>query len=479
MEKSGGNATVTARPILLAFRMELRLLCRERSALVLLGVFGTLTLYATAAGVAEWKAAQDNVARAGVRTTRLASKWKAEVATGRLTSSGARGSKADNPYFASAQRLSYAVPPHPLGMMEVSALKSRTWTDDLSAWTSKPDLFRHDDLANPLLLQAGSLDTNLIAVFLLPLILAALAMRGQVQDRTDEIHRWMQTLSGQGGHLLLGKLLAAGTLALAPLWTSWAISAGFSLVHGSSAAQVVVSGLLWLALVTSYAVCILGLVAWLARISVDASAYLMRVASLWMCLALLAPLTRVVLLNFLTPAPDAAQAAVQRQGLDTRMGTLRGTAVDYVRNLHPDWFGGTSGDAREVAILSSFLMAEEESLRNNEGRRVAARDRALLSQRLAWLSPCLLLSDALQEVSGTGEAYFDNGRDRVYSHLREVRILLFPMILQGERLVPAVYDRLPVSTAPPHKPLLPPSPFAILVCLALVATLVWISVAKE
>jgi uncharacterized protein DUF3526 len=424
----------------LSFWMELRLLGRQPATWIILGLFTTLCTYSTILGASVWRRTTTSGQSARDESAHRLARWKQETATGHFVTSGARGSRADSPYFVSAERLPYSIAPHPLGMLQASELAARTWVDDLRAWSSEPDLFQRDDLANPLLLQSGALDTNLLIVFLLPVVLGALAMRGQVQDRADEIHRWVHTLSGLGGSVMAGKLGAVLLIALIPAISSLIISiaaGGADLAATPSAAR-------WLALTAAYAFLWLVLFAWLARAVPHSSGYMLGVCSIWIGFALLAPLARVLLLDRIAPPPDPGSSILERQAIDLRMKEFHGSAEEFVRRQHPNWFGTGIGDAREISILASFLLAEDELLRNREAALEVQRARAALSQRLAWLSPCLLASDALARVTGSDGKYFEAQRARVNLHLRGLREFLFPMIFQGSKMNKALYDQLPV-----------------------------------
>lgn len=424
----------------LAFRMELRLLSREWSTRLLLGILTFLFLYSVSNGAANWKRALDDGAAADAKAEALLTKWQDEVRTGKMVTSGARGSKANTPYFASAQRLPYSIRPNPLLMLEPTALSSRSWVDQLSAWSSKQDLFRHDDLANPLLMQSGSLDVNLLAVFVLPLVLCALAMRGQAEDRTNEIYRWMQTLSGEGVSIQFGKLCAALVLGLVPVWAALAAVFAFGLGAATQLGGLATASVGWLLCVVFYAAIWLGLFSWIAQRKPSASSYLTHSIAVWMVWAVLLPAARGMLLDRLTPAPDATAMIVFRQGLDTRMGKLRGSAPDMVRHKHPEWFGAASGDPREISILSSFLVAEEELRQSYMPFQTALENRARLNRRLAWMSPCLLAADQLRAIAGEGD--YEVERERIHARLAQLRSILFPMILQGRTAPQDLYSRM-------------------------------------
>lgn len=425
-------------PFALAFGTELRLLGREPSVWIATGLFTVLCVYAAATGIVAWRQTMNAVRQARQTQAKLLEDWKQEAGSGKLVTKGARGSRADSPYFVSAQRLPYGIAPPPLAAMQTSALSARTWVDDLHAWRSQPDLFHRDDLANPLLLQLGSLDVNLLIVYLLPLLIGGLAARGQSADRSSGIQDWIESQSGRGRAVLAGKLAAVFVLCMAPV----AIAA--VLAGGAAAGK-------WLLLVAVYALFWLGVAAGAARNLPAVSGYMILVVAAWMGLALVAPLARSLILDAWAPPYDPGSAAVARQAVDLRMAGSRDSDEALLRASHPEWFGATAGDQREMSILASFLAAERELLKDAAAAEHAWDARARLSRRLAWMSPSVLISDGLTEASGADDATYDAARAGVQARLQELRGLLFPMVLQGKKMDAARYDRLLAGVNPAAK----------------------------
>lgn len=266
-----------------------------------------------------------------------------------------------------------------------------------------------DELANPLLLAAGSFDLAFVVVVLLPLVLLALSY--DVLSAEREQGTWALTLASSAppAQVLVVKLLVRCAPVLVVLLggTALALAASGARLDRFDGAPALAC---WAGLVVLYAGLWLALALAVNALGRDSAFNAVALVLAWVLLVLVAPAAVNALAEALHPAP-ARSEMVQ---------AVRQAAIDVDRDAEQARFRAEHGmaqpgdaarrDRRALALLRAADQRADAVLARHDSA-VAANQR--LAERLAVVSPPMLLNDALAALAG-------NGRDRWDAHLADV-----------------------------------------------------------
>jgi len=268
-----------------------------------------------------------------------------------------------------------------------------------------------DEIANPTLLAAGSFDLAFVVVVLLPLVLLALAY--DVLSSEREQGTWALTLASSAPptQVLLAKLLVRCAPVLIVLLggTALALAATGARLDGVEGAAALAC---WALLVVLYAGFWLALVLAVNVLGRDSAFNAVALVLAWVLLVLVAPAAVNALAEALHPAPARAEMvqAVRQAAVD----------VDRDRDAERARFRAEHGmaqagdaatrDRRALALLRAADGRADEVLGRHDSAVAANRQ---LAERLAVVSPPMLLNDALAALAG-------NGPDRWQAHLADL-----------------------------------------------------------
>jgi len=286
-----------------------------------------------------------------------------------------------------------------------------------------------DEIANPTLLASGSFDLAFVTVFLLPLVLLALAYNVLSGER--EQGTWALTLASSAPPLpvLLAKLLArsAGVVVVAAGGAVPVLA-----MQGAPMATVdAVSALAaWSGLVLLYAAFWLALALWVNSWGRDSAFNAVALVLAWVMLVLVAPSGIQAVSEAWHPAPARSemvlavrQAAVDvDRDLDAERARFRSehglaqptapgaAAAPAATGTSAASAAASAGDRRTLARLLAADRRADEVLARHDAMVRANRS---LVERASWLAPPVLLNDALAALAG-------NGPDRWDAHLADV-----------------------------------------------------------
>lgn len=426
-------------------RHEWRTLTSDATMWTLLGIVALSIGYGTLNG-AQWVAFQQQAIAETEREER--ERYAAQEAQmARLT----RGEVEVSPFAdprnpdAAGRRLGtrYAVmPPGPLaalsiGQSDLLPYYVRMTTD------AKETVTAAAELENPQRLLAGRFDLSFVLIYLYPLLILAISYNLLSAEREQG------TLA-----LLLSQPVSLRMLALAKVTLRFLVFlctivglAGLALmVSGVDFARdgAVVRLLLWLAAIVGYGLFWFSLAVAVAALGRSSATNAMTLAAIWLVLVVLLPSMFNLLATTLYPVPSRVEM-IQAVRLASDQANDQGSQLlsKYYED-HPELAGG--GVEQVMNDFNVIRVAVGTEVERRVRPVVDGFDRQLASQqriidRLRFLSPAILMQDALNDIAGTGVARHRHFMQQVSSYHEAWRGYFVPLVFRKAQLTS--YDEIP------------------------------------
>ena len=419
--------------------LEIKLLLRSRGAVALMLVFFALLAAAAASGF------QREAARAQVVQTLL------REDAGRLDRlrEDLRGIEAKtigpkrygDPRQAGRIGRTLGVreavlPPGALGWLALGVADVQPWHYTVSTYHRSAFADEYE-LRNPMELQAGALDLAFVIGWVLPLVLIALGYDWLARDR--ETGRGTLLLGSPGAvpRAALARLAALATVpGLAAVGLAAVSLSSAGLLEASALAALVLAyGLLWIALLFAFNL-------WFARAATIATALTM----VWLASCAVAPALLDAGLRTAAPLPSRLELLTSERRALVESDRRHSELLARYLHDHPE-----AADPKDKVDVPEFLLrstiqhreidALVEPLRRSleTGR---ARQQGLLD-RLQWLSPAVVLSEAMAALAGNDARRHAAFEDAVADLHRRWSAHFFPLVIAKARFTAADADRLP------------------------------------
>jgi len=407
---SPGLRTPAARrsgPLRTAIRCEWRLLRADTAFwLVLLLLMGSV-VYSVAAGARHWQTQAALVAAAKAEESqRLAALRKDfdEVSGGRKVPASAFRDPRNAMWVGLTHAATpVAFSPGPLAVAAVGLSDLHPSTVKVSARTKDEFLFA-DEIRNPLHLLAGAVDLAFVLVFVLPLGLLALSFNLVSGEREQGTLALAACTGVDLRKVLMAKLLVRAGL---PLAATLLAMASALLVAGVGASWAL-AGLL--AATALYGIAWAGLAAAVNGRGRDSAYNALTLSAAWIALVLIVPAAVNTLADTLFSVPSRAEMVLAVRGASVDTEKERDATLARYREEHPqaqpdELKLGSPRErvARRLATVDAAAARVQQVVAVHDAQ--LAR-RQWLVDRLAYLSPALLMQLAVADLAGTGGAAY-------------------------------------------------------------------------
>ncbi len=425
-------------------QIEWRLLRADRTMLITIQLFVLFFGYALWNGVS-WRAMQESTL-AGIRAEERERIAGLKEQMGQIEAGRARVTAHSDPRLpgvagANAAALHAWMPPAPLAVFSIGQSDIYPYYYRVST-RSKTALLGSDEIENPLHLLNGRFDLGFAVVFLLPLFVIGLAY---------------DVIAGERENGTLAMALANPVRIERLVWRKAAVR--FQLMMGLvgllAVAGTVVAGagsgiwsglLLWVAVVASYVLFWLGLAVWVNTWGRSAATNAVILSMFWLVFVLLVPLGANLAAEARYPVPSRV-AMIQEMRAATNEANRQGAQLlaQYFEE-HPDLVpeGGKidPGDfmARFYAVQEAV---ERRMLPVLERYDEQLREQQALASRMRYLSPALLVQEALNEAAGTGASRYRDFEKQVDRYHAAWQRHFVPKVFQRAKLGPEDLDGLP------------------------------------
>lgn len=298
------------------------------------------------------------------------------------------------------------LPPLPLAVVAVGQSDLYPPTLRVSS-RSKDTFFFSDEIANPSHLLTGAFDLAFVLVFIFPLCILALTynlVSGEREQGTLALTAACPT--SLRGVMLAKLLVRAGTpigFTLAVVLIGLALSADGLAAAGAPTAllavAIVVYGAFWAALAAA-----------VNSLGRDSAYNALLLIGAWITILLIVPTLVNAWAEARHPAPSRAEMVLAVRAASVHADRERDAALARYQEEH----GHTHDDElkrgsyrertlRRLAVQQASIEAAESVMAKHEAQ---LRRQHTLAARYAYLSPALLMHDALSDIAGTGRARY-------------------------------------------------------------------------
>lgn len=350
-----------------------------------------------------------------------------------------------DPYDVAVSLQQVVLPFPPLAALSVGQSDMLPGNTGVSALSKQRTYADKGGFENPLSLFAGRFDLAFVIIYLLPLLIIALSYNLLSAEREQGLLALLlsqplrlRTLAG--GKVLQRAVLVLGLvfiLAGAGLWLL-----GVPLF----AAETLWRWLFWLLAVGAYASFWFGLALFVNALGRNSATNAFALAGAWLALVLIFPALLNVVVTSAHPVPSRITLinSVRDVQLDVRRDGSRLVSEFYQDHpeMHPE---ADTVNVNDFALASLTIQQEhrrrasEVEARFNEQ---LAKQQALVN-RFRFLSPAIVMQEALNDLAGTGVARYQEFRRQTEQFDAAWSAYFLPRIYQKRKLAPADYDTIP------------------------------------
>jgi ABC-2 type transport system permease protein len=426
-------------------RHEWRSLTADASLWVVVAMFAVAIGYGAFNGVRWVDFQQQAIAEAQQEETERFQKHEREIA--RINRENATVSAFADPRNPNAVGRSlgarYAVlPPTPLAALAVGQSDLLPYYFKMTT-DAKETVLAATELENPHRLLAGRFDLAFVLIYLYPLLILALTynLLSSEKEQGTLVLALSQPVSLRT--LATGKIavrFALFVVAVVAISLVAMTAAGVDLGAGGVLPRLV----LWLGAVMSYGLLWFALAAAVASFGKPSATNAMVLAALWLLLVVMIPSVLSMTTTTLYPVPSRVEM-IQAMRVASDEANAEGSKLlaQYYED-HPELASGEEQQAMTDFNLVRVAVNSEVGRRvrpvlDRYTRQLVAQQRIV--ERARFLSPAILLQDALNDVSGTGVARHREFVSQVEAYHERWRDYFVPLVFQRARL--ADYSRLP------------------------------------
>lgn len=432
------------------FHHERRLFRADRLTLIVALILLTAIGYALINGQS-WVNKQQQAVRAA-QTEELArvQEAKANFAAmneGKFTPRSAFYNPANPLWVGNRHAATYAVLP-PIALAATAIGQSDLNPPYVKVSADNKDTFAfHEEIENPSNLLAGNFDLAFVAVFLLPLLIIALSYSMLSAEREQG------TLAiALSNPVPLGALIAGKLAFRAGLVFSLAVSITVAGLIATGADLATMDGLVrlgwWTVLLLAYSLFWFGLAMAVSALGKTSAQNALILVGLWIVFLLVVPTLISIAVNAAYPVPSRVEMVGAIRAAQTDANKEYDATVARFEQEHTEMTpipGVLSGDDYERARKRVLV---QQAAAERTAQVMADYDRQLASQQrvvdwLRFLSPGILLQEALNDIAGTGNSRYQHFSRQVDRFHRDWQGFFLPKVLKNTPLTLADYERFP------------------------------------
>jgi len=409
------------------FKLELRLLARERAAWVLLALFAGALGYGILNG-----------SRAAAR--------RHEAATTLIQGSDdflgqvkqALGQQAIDPKALASRGTVAVLPPAPLPLLATGQSDLSPGHESVVLWRLSASGDTRSELQNPSHLLTGRFDLAFVLVWLFPLVLLALVYDLMAGDRESgtlrlALSQGIRPWSWMARRAFARSLHVLGLAALATLAAGlFGGSDGTGLRLMVALAVVLAYGLFWIALAVA--------VNAVARSAASAATSL---GAAWVLLVLVAPTLLNATVETLHPTPSRPELVAAGRKASGEAEKRGEELLNSFYRDHPELAppGQQADFAAQHLTVQSEVSRAVEPVRQKFDEQLAQQQAAV--NRWRFVSPAIAMHEALTDLAGAGYWRHRAFREQVNDFKKSVADFYTPKIHLRQALTLADFERLP------------------------------------
>ncbi len=423
-------------------------LLRDKWVATLLIIFIALCLFAANNGSKKVALRQAEVEASLAVMNAADSDFKANI------DSVERGLKTVEPWL-NPRRLNFignraprvaAMQPAPLAFLS-------TGQSDLFTHTIKPTLYGESyvlsfsELSNPVQLMFGSFDLAFVLIYLLPLLVLAFSYNLLSSEKEQGSLRLTLAQPVSLFAWLFNKMILRFFIMTTIVTTSLILAL---VISGIPIVKVFSSVLLIVALVTLY------IFFWFT-VSLIVNAFgrssgtnAVTIISFWVVLVLLLPAAISQLANSLYPVPSRINMIHEMRIAKSEAEKVADTILSSYYRDHPELAQRDTTIQNQYQFYLGYFASQDVVKKSvapvleEYQTKLSAQQQFIESFR--FISPSLLLQNALNDVAGTSSRYYESYRNQVVAFAEEWRAYFLPRMFNNEWMTKVDFEKLPSFT---------------------------------
>jgi ABC-2 type transport system permease protein len=335
-----------------------------------------------------------------------------------------------------------ALPPAPLAALAIGQSDLLPYYFKIST-DSRENIVAATELENPHRLLVGRFDLAFVLIYLYPLLILGITYNLLSSEKEQGTLALALSQPVSLSTLVTGKITLRAALLVG-------IVVGFSILAllGSgvdlSAPGAATRLLLWVAVVTGYGLLWFALAIFVASLGRSSATNATILASIWLVLVVMLPSLFNLLVTTIYPVPSRVEMvqAVREASDEASAGGSKLLARYY--EDHPELAVGDAAQAMNDFNIVRVAVNDDVERRVRpviDRFEQQVRSQQEMIDRLKFLSPAVLLQDALNDISGTGVARHRHFMAQVDSFHRRWRAYFTPLIFQ--KVAFTAFDEVP------------------------------------
>lgn len=341
-----------------------------------------------------------------------------------------------------------SLPPTALSALAVGQSDLLPYSTTIGIFTTKDALVNQSETDNPVNLLAGRFDLAFVIIYLYPLLILALSYNLLSHEREQGTLQMTLAQPVSLRTFATGKVLTrAGVVLAVALVVSLVgvLLSGASLTAEGASARL----LLWVASVVAYTFFWFAVAVLINAFGKSSATNATIAVAVWLALVIVLPVLLNVVATSLHPLPS-------RMNFINAMREAENEANREARNLlarymtdHPELAGGDL--QTNLADFPIRFYVQKQELERRALAESSEYDRQLTAQqsiinRYRFLSPAIVMQEALNEVAGTSRARHELFARQVRDFMDIWRARYAPLIFRRATLRSSDYDQLPRFT---------------------------------
>jgi ABC-2 type transport system permease protein len=335
-----------------------------------------------------------------------------------------------------------AMPPAPLASLSIGQSDLLPYYFKIST-RSQQTFTSIDELENPTNLLAGRFDTAFVIVYLLPLVILALSYNFLSGEREGGTLLMLLAQPISLRNVVLGKIVlrfsVVVVLALGFPSLFFLLGGGNFTVEGAP-----VGAGLWAAAIVAYVAFWFALAVAVNVFNWKSATNAVALAAVWLFFVILIPSLVGILVTSVYPVPSRVEMIGSMRALSSEASAQGSKILAKYTEDHPELVQGeydpNDAAARTYAVqetvdrrIQPVLALYDEQLEKQQN----------LANNLRFLSPAIIIQEALNDVSGTSSRRYKYFLAQVKNFHAEWQNYFIPRVFQKAKITAATYDAAP------------------------------------
>ena len=335
----------------------------------------------------------------------------------------------------------YAVmPPAPLAALSIGQSDLLPYYFKITS-DAKENVTAGAEIENPHRLLTGRFDLAFVLIYLYPLLILAISYNILSSEKEQGTLALVLSQPVALRTLTIGKLTLRFAVFLVTIVALASIALTFAGVNpagdGPGGGSTVLRVLLWLAAVVAYGLVWFALAVAVAAFGRPSSTNAMVLAACWLAFVVLVPSILNMAATTMYPVPSRVEMIqAVREASDDANANGSALLSKYYED-HPELAAGDAQQAMNDFNIIRVAVGSEVERRvrpvlDRYERQLAGQQRMV--SRLRFLSPAILMQDALNDIAGTGMARHQHFMAQVADYHAAWRAYFVPLIFKKAQL---------------------------------------------